>query len=371
MKKIQTLALVSGLGLLSTLSNADVTFGGNRSRGMGGAGLALPIDVGQNYRLNPAFLAFGTKTPTFQWPSLGYQLRGVSFGDLSDIVGDLGNGGVNASKVITIAQRFGDTNKVANAYADAGFRVGGFAVGGRGQVGINSIPNASLAAWSASGGGLGTLPLDARLDTYGYGSTQVDVSYGNTIRTKAGKLSLGFSTRTVQSYFAHKIADQNSIQNSNANGVVNGSGVAGDFEKQTSFGLDLGVIYSPPKLDNLYFGMVMENLISPKIDFNFEAPGGGQPITAGGFDPFIRTTSFGVGFMSGDKLLLAADWVDVGNVAGRSETRYGAELALSKSFAIRAGYNSRSAFTYGLSVGGFNVQVGGNTPVTLTSIVRF
>ena len=73
----------------------------------------------------------------------------------------------------------------------------------------------------------------------------------------------------------------------------------------------------------------------------------------------------------GQVAALCVDFIDLGNSAGRQEVRYGAELALSRGFAVRAGYNSRTAFTYGLSLGGLNVQVGGQAPLTLASVIRF
>lgn len=354
----------------ASVASADLTFGGIRAAGMGGAGLALPVDIGNNYRMNPAFLAFGNKSPAFQWPSLGYKLDGVNFGDLRDLVGDLSKGGLDNDAVIRIAQQFGDSDKLIGFNGNLGFKFGGFAIGGKGNIGVNSVPNADLQTWSQSGGSLATLPPTARLDTYGFGSQELEASYGNSVRTKAGKLTVGVNLRKVKSYYAHKFADANTIQTSNSGGVMNGSGLVGDFATKEGTGADVGVLYNPPGADNLFFGMVIENFVEPNIAFNFEAPGGGNPISALGFDPFIRTNNFGVGYVQ-DKVLLAADWIDVGNRAGRQETRYGAEFKISGSTFFRAGYNSRTAFTYGISLGGFNIQLGGKIPITLATAIRF
>lgn len=354
----------------ASVASADLTFGGIRAAGMGGAGLALPVDVGNNYRMNPAFLAFGNKNPAFQWPSLGYKLDGVNWNDLKDLVGDLSKGGLDNDAVIRIAQQYADSKKIIGLNGSLGFKFGGFAIGGKGAVGVNSVPNADLQTWAQGGGSLLTLPPTARLDTYGYGTQELEGAYGASVRTKAGKLTIGGNIRKIKSYFAHKFADSTTIQSGNQAGVQNGSGIVGDFATKEGTGMDLGILYNLPSNDKLFFGMVIENFIEPNIAFNFEAPGGGNPVTPLGFDPFIRTTNFGVGYVM-DKVLLAADWIDVGNKAGRQETRYGAEVKLGGNAFFRAGYNSRTAFAYGVSLGGFNIQLGGKIPITLATSIRF
>lgn len=364
-----TLAILAGLGI-SAFASADVTLGGTRSQGMGGAGLALPFDIGNNYRMNPAFLAFGSKAPSIQWPQFGYKLNGISFGDVNDIVGKLSNGGLDSDGVLTLARTYANGDKTLAVNTDFGIRFAGLAIGARGEVGINSRPNQQLQNWAAAGGDTSNVDLGSRLDAYGYGYQQIEVGYGNTVKTKAGKLSIGFNAKQIKSYYAHKFADKDTIQNNNSGGVQNGSGIANNFAESNSFGMDLGFIYRLPNVDDVYFGAVIENFIEPGIAFPYEAPGGGQPITAEGFDPYKRALSLGFGLNKG-KLMMAADIIDLGNAAGRQEVRYGAELALSRGFALRAGYNSRTAFTYGLSLGGLNVQVGGQAPLTLASVIRF
>lgn len=369
MKRVHSIFGMAILGLAAT-SHADVTFGGARAAGMGGAGLALPVDVGNNYRMNPAFLAFGSKAPTIQWPGVGYKLDGISLGNVSDIIGTIDKGGLDASGILQLARQYADSPKAVAFNANVGFRFGGLAIGGKGEAGINSIPNAVLQQWVQQGGDINNVPAGSRLDAYGFGYQQYEVGYGNSIRTKAGKFTIGANVRRIKAYYAHKFADQNTIQNNDQNGVQNGSGIVGDFVTQESTGVDLGLLYNFPKMNNLYIGSVIENFIEPKIAFNYEAPGGGQPIVPGGFDPYKRTFNLGLGYVQ-DKLLMAADLVDIGNNASGQELRYGAEYAVGKSAFIRAGYNSRTAFTYGLSIGGFNLQLGGKVPLSITSSVRF
>ena len=354
----------------SATSFADLTFGGARAAGMGGAGLALPFDIGNNYRMNPAFLAFGSKSPTLQFPSLGYKLDGFSISNVRDVVGNINNGALDASGILSLARKYATEAKAVSFGGNLGVKFGGLAIGASGEGGINSKPNAALQAWAQNGGDVNNVDAGSRLDAYGYGYQQYEIGYGNSVRTKAGKFTVGANFRRVKAYYAHKFADQATIQNNNQNGVQNGSGLTSDFDSKESTGLDIGVLYNFPKVNNLFLGGLVQNAMEPNIKFNYEAPGGGNPITQNGFDPYKRTYNLGLGYAQ-DRLMLAADWIDIGNHASAQQLRYGAEFALGKNAFLRAGYNSQTAFTYGLSISGFNIQLGGKSPLTLTSVIRF
>ncbi|MBI1331879.1 MAG: hypothetical protein JST12_00740 [Armatimonadetes bacterium] len=368
MKRVPLYGLA--LASLAATAHADVTFGGARAAGMGGAGLALPVDVGNNYRMNPAFLAFGSKAPTLQWPGLGYKLDGISISNVRDVVGTIDHGGLDANGILTLASKYGESPKAVAFNGNVGFRMGGLAIGAKGEAGINSIPNASLQTWAQAGGDTNNVPADARLDAYGYGYQQVEVGYGNSVRSKAGKFTLGANVRRIKAYYAHKFADSATIASGDSNGVQNGSGITGDFATQDSTGVDVGLLYNFPNVNNLYIGTVIENFIEPNIAFNYEAPGGGQPIIPGGFDPYKRTFNLGLGYVQ-DKVLMAADLVDIGNNSGGQQFRAGAEFKIGGNSYFRTGYNTQTAFTYGFSVGGFNIQLGGKAPLSLTSVIRF
>lgn len=355
---------------LSAFSFADVTFGGARAAGMGGAGLALPFDIGNNYRMNPAFLGFGSKAPTIQWPSIGYKLDGFNISNVRDVIGNLNKGALDASGILNLARNYATEPKAVSFGGNVGFKIGGLSLGASGEAGVNSVPNAILQTWAQNGGDVNNVNIGSRLDAYGYGYQQLEVGYGNSIRSKAGKFTVGANMRRIKAYYAHKIADKDTIQNNNQGGLQNGSGLTGDFSTKESVGIDLGVLYNMPNMNNLFIGGLIQNAIEPNIKFDYEAPGGGSPITTNGFAPYKRTYNFGVGY-GHDKIMLAADWVDVGNNAGGQQLRYGGELAISKNAFLRAGYNSKTAFTYGLSIGGFNIQLGGKAPLTLTSVLRF
>lgn len=356
------LGLSAGL-LLTGLAAADFTIGGARAQGMGGAGLALPIDVRNNYILNPAFLAFGSKNPALQFPQIGYRIDGIGFGDLTDVLGDFSEG-VDQDGVLTLARSFGQNNIKAAFGANIGVSGLGFAVAARGEVGINSTPNEALRNWD---GNNSSLTGNERLDAYGYAYRSIDVGYGNALRVPAGRLAIGANARFITSNYAHKFVDANGIQNGT---VQNGSGIpAGqDTVEEQGVAVDLGLLYSPKGQDNLYIGLVVENFVQPNLNFDVQQPGGGafDPL-----NPFPRVVSIGIGAQVGKGLLLAGDLVDIGNAASRKEARVGAELGLSPQFAIRAGYNSRTSFVWGFSAFGINVHFAGNAPLSLNSAIRF
>ena len=352
--------------LVTATAHADVTIGGSRAQGMGGAGLALPVDITQNYVQNPAFLAYGSKGFKGAFPQIGARFRGFSISDLNDVIKSSNNGGVSSDTVLEIARRFGNEDKSAALNSSLAFSGGGFAIGGRGEVGINSVPNDALKSWD---GQTSSLNGSERLDVYGYGYTSVDVAYGNVMRIPQGKLAVGATARIINGYFSHKFVDGNGI--ATGTGVQNGSNIpAGvDAEHEQGVAVDLGFLYNLPHVENLYFGLVVENAVKPNINFDVQNSGGSASFSD--LKPFVTTYNAGVGFVGGKNLRLAADAIDIGNKAGRLETRYGAELLVAKGFSVRAGYNTRTAFTYGFEVFGLNVQIGGNAPITLASAIRF
>ncbi len=367
--RIQSVLALAIFGLSATAS-ADVTFGGARAAGMGGAGLALPIDVGNNYRMNPAFLGCGSKRPVFSWPSIGYKLDGISYSGVNDVIGSIDKGGLDANSILTLARRYANSDKAVAFNGNAGFRFGGLAIGATGEAGVNSVPNAALQTWAQNGGDVNNVPANGRLDAYGFGYQQFEVGYGNSVRSNSGKVTVGMNMREIKAYYAHKFADGTTIQSNNGNGVQNGSGITGDFVSKTGTGMDLGVLYNFPGNNDLYLGTVIQNFVEPNIAFNYEAPGGGNPIVPGGFDPFKRTFNVGMGYVK-NNLLLAADWVDLGNHAGGQQFRAGAEVGLTKTIFIRAGYNTATNTTYGVSINGLNIQLGGRVPLSITSVIRF
>lgn len=339
---------------------------------MGGAGLALPVDVFQNTRLNPALHGMGPKGFRLQYPQFGYRTDGLSVGDAADLVGDLTRGNDNEDLAVRLARRFGGARREFGAEAGLAFFGGGFALNGFGEVEGTSIPNDALSTFVNSGGDVNDAPLDAQLDAYAFGYYSVGVAYANAVRLPRATLSTGVRVKRVDAYYAHKKAQGPSIASNTTGGVVNGSNIPGDkdFLRDSSVGVDLGAVYSFDKIKGFTVGAVVENFVQPTVRFASERPDNGG-LRNDYVDPFRRALNLGTGYVYRRNLLFAADLIDVGNNAGRSELRTGVEVGLARSFAGRFGYNSRSGFTYGLAAGGFNIQLGGQLPVTVGTSVRF
>lgn len=365
-----SLALVA-LGL-TALGAADVTFGGSRAAGMGGAGLALPVDVFQNNRLNPALHGFGPKGFRLQYPRFGIRNDGISTGDVFDLLGDLTSGSVDDDLAIKLANQYGARRREFGAEAGLGFFGGGFALTGFTEAEVASIPNASLRQFIRNGGDLENAPLDAQLDAYGFGYTQIGVGYANAVQVPRATLALGLTIKTVRGYYAHKKVQGPTDPNNPSVSVGNGSGIDqnDDYVDETGVGVDLGAIYSIDRIKGLTFGAVVENAIQPNVRFGSERPNNGT-FRSDYVDPFRTALNLGVGYQYRQNVLFAADLVDLGNRAGRAEGRIGVELGVSRQFAGRAGYNTRNGFTYGVALGGFNIQLGGNAPLTVGTSVRF
>ena len=100
------------------------------------------------------------------------------------------------------------------------------------------------------------------------------VSYAMTIAGVPGSLSIGGSLKFMSATTYHSIIDIDSESDD----------IEDEFrdseEKDANWGMDLGVIYSPPGLDSLTLGLVGKNLNSPE----FDVQGGGNI----SIDPQVR-----------------------------------------------------------------------------------
>lgn len=341
---------------------------------MGGAGLALPIDIAQNHRLNPAMLAFGRKGFQLQYPTLGYRLEGIGFGDIKKLT-DTSGSGLDDDQLIDVARTLADERIDVGFDGAIGVMLSGLSLSANGEAAVAAIPNSVLSSFVQSGRtDYQTAPelANARLDAYGYGFYSMNAGYGNAVQIPMGRLAIGGTLKRVRSFYTHKVADEASIRNNTAvrNGAEFGSSLD-DVAEKTSTGFDLGLIFSPEQASNTYFGLTVQNLIRPKVDFRRTLPGSDDLSTNARVDPFKTVTSVGFGMIMGKHILVAADLVDVGNRAGLSEFRTGVELGVGGGLALRAGYNSRTAITLGASLFGFNFSFAGRQPLMVGSNIRF
>jgi hypothetical protein len=357
--------LLCGALALTTMSCADWTIGSGRASGMGRAGLALPGDYIYSGRLNPAMYGLAPSAARFQFPRFSFRTQSISLSDLSDYFGDIDQGGLDANQLSTIARALGDEKFEFGAGGGLGFLANGFALDFNGDALVAGLPNADLRNWVSSGA-QGNVPVNSRLDAYGLGGYQIGIGYGRRLNTPGNMdLSVGIRVKFVRSYYTHRFADANSIQNNTAGALapeMNGN----DILDESGVGLDLGFVSSASKDQGFFFGATIENLVEPRTTFNSTDPLLQNSIIR----PYKRTFNTGFGYVAPGSVVFAADFVDMFNGAGSQEFRAGAEL-MAGSIALRGGYESRSGFTLGVGLGGFNLAFGGNSSGLLSYALRF
>ena len=359
-----SLLVVSSAGIAS----ADWVIGSGPNAGMGRAGLALPGDTINQGRINPAIYGLAPSGFRFQFPRFSFRLDGIGVGDLNDVIGEANNGGIDASKLSDIAREFGDENIQFGAGAGLGLFFGGLAIDFNGDALVAGLPNATLQNW-VNTGAAGNVPIGSRLDAYGLGQYEIGFGYGKRFNTAgSADVSVGVRAKIVRSYYSHRFADANSIQN-NLDGTLAPEMGGNDVLDESGFGLDLGFVASSSKTQGLFFGATIENLLEPKTTFQSTLPNGIPGTDT--IQPYQRTVNLGVGYLAPKNFHVAADLVDVFNGAGGKEFRAGAQWNVSKGFALRGGYESRAGFTFGVGLGGFNLALGGNSAGQLGYALRF
>jgi len=348
-----------------SITFADLSFGGSRAAGMGGAGLALGSDISRSGARNPAWHAFKPKTQLY-WPALRFDLDGVNYGDFDDFFNTGSSGSLETTSLGRLARTFGNRTVEAGLNFSLGSQFGAFGLDFSSEGFVTTIPNQSLRTWVNAGSDLAAVPADARLDGYGIGLAELGFVGGHLFPTEKDDFAVGGRLKLVRSYFTHYLADSAAI--------ISGGGVAapemgGDKVKEkNSFGLDAGLQWNSKATPGLMGALVVNNLIEPNIKFDTFAPGiggGSQRVK-----PFVRAIDLGLGFDKGP-WLAALDVVDLGNNAGRQELRFGGEIHAGRWIAARAGYGSRTGWTIGAGLAGFNIAYSGRYPLEASYAFKF
>lgn len=353
---------------------ADWKFGGSRTAGLS-AGLALPFNVESSGLSNPALYGLREKNFRFSWPSLGYRARGISLQDVRDEAGSIGDGGLDVNDLGGFARRFGDRTKEFGLNGDLGFSFGGVAFELLAQGQATTVPNADLQAWSQSGNDDVGLLIDsdpqfnnAQLDGYGFGFYSFNVAYGSVVQVPGpDRLALGARMKVVRAYYTHDIVNAAQIAGGNPGFSAPEMG-SRDVLSKSGVGLDLGALYSTGKNRNVHFAFTVDNAVVPRVSFQGTLT---DLVTGRTFGAFPTMFNAGVGYVPTDRLLLAADYIDIGNRDGRQELRIGAEAQLIRGFALRMGLNTRSNATVGVSLFGFNLAYSQALPLQIGSVFRF
>lgn len=357
----------------ASIAQTDVSAGGNRKAGMGGAGLALPVDIQLSGRMNPALFAHN-KGYRVSLPQLGYELDGLTYNQARDILKKVENGGVTASTVGTLAKQYADARKEFGGSGGFALALDGLNISVDGAANVTSIPNASLATWSKAGA-TGLPPSDAQLDAYGFGYYATNFGYAKTVSDKEAKVDVGIQAKLINGYFSHYYVDATQLTTSSTMGLPATEMGGNSSLSNRSFGLDFGALVTlPTKGSRSFVGFTVQNLVEPKTSFLRTLPGQVQtstpPLASTTFNPFAR--QFAVGFASQtDRTNFALDWVDLGNHAGVQALRAGFELNLNKGLSFRVGYDSRTKGTFGLSIGQLHVNFAEKNPFSLATGLKF
>ncbi|MEQ1823138.1 MAG: hypothetical protein ABL949_11555, partial [Fimbriimonadaceae bacterium] len=305
-----------------------------------------------------------------KFPTLGYHTRGVSYSEMIDVLQSLGKGGLDVNKLGDYARKFGGNEKSFGVYGDMTVTYGSFSLGFSGDVLVNSVPNASLQNKIATGNN--NFDLNDALDGYGYGFTSIDLGYGHLFESKdkSRELAAGFKLRFLSSHFTHHTASGNQILTgggSTAAPEMNGNRTL----SKSGVGLDLGLQMVTNK--NLYYALTIDNFLVPSVGFDTTLP---KDFTLGNpnehsTNPFKPRYSVGVAYNPVKPLLLAADWVDVGNHRGEKEVRLGAEFMVANAIGGRIGFSGRNGVTMGFTLAGVNVSFGKRNPLAISSGFKF
>jgi hypothetical protein len=194
------------------------------------------------------------------------------------------------------------------------------------------------------------------------------ISTGMPVPIKVGALQLGATAKLVKGYYSHQRVFWTGA------GVTQGAGVemgGKDAIDKSGVGIDLGALYSHPSSDKIFYGVVIENLVQPNVKFSRQLPGGEANPIVDDVDVFKTAFNVGVGAKLTDKVLGAFDLIDVGNRAGRFQVAAGAEVMVTNWLGVRAGYNSKTSFTLGLSFAGLSINLAGRAPLSAVASFRF
>lgn len=119
---------------------------------------------------------------------------------------------------------------------------------------------------------------------------EIPVGYGHTLYTRAGDISIGGAVKFIQA-FGYRYNEQISFKDLDIT-MPNVS----DMSMTQTFGIDIGLLYTPSFLKKFNIGLVAKNLNAPRIVMN-----SGSPIT---LNPQLRA---GVSYELLDFLTLAFD----------------------------------------------------------------
>jgi hypothetical protein len=344
---------------------ADLSFGGSPSAGMGGAGLAvIRRPTAQSFQ-NPAVIAY-VQGFRFGAGNIDTTSRGASFSRLLDDLEIRQGSAADIATAAGLLRKYarGDTRLLITG--DLGVIASGVGISVGGIVDARLIPNAPLQNWARTNGNIANIPNDARADVIAVGVVSLpDITTGVRLPSPQGDLAVGVRLRNLRLYYTHYFANQTQLQaGQNATRAPELQGR--DFREFSATGVDLGFLWRPTGDQTYTLALVVENFVEPNI--RFEATDRvGQVFN---FKPLKRSYHAGVAVELETGSLIAVDFIDIGNNAGKGEIRLGYEQRLGR-IALRTGYASKTGWTAGLGIGGFNLAYSDTLPVVVSRTLNF
>jgi hypothetical protein len=344
---------------------ADLSFGGSPSAGMGGAGLAvIRRPTAQSFQ-NPAVIAY-VQGFRFGAGNIDTTSRGASFSRLLDDLEVRQGSAADIATAAGLLRKYAREDTRMLLTGDLGVIASGVGISVGGIVDARLIPNAPLQNWARTNGNIANIPNDARADVIAVGVVSLpDITTGVRLPSPQGDLAVGVRLRNLKLYYTHYFANQAQLQAGGS--ATRAPELQGrDYREFSATGIDLGFLWRPTGDQTYTLALVVENFVEPNI--RFEATDRvGQVFN---FKPLKRSYHAGVAVELETGSLIAVDFIDIGNNVGKGEIRLGYEQRLGR-IALRTGYASKTGWTAGLGIGGFNIAYSDTLPVVVSRTLNF
>jgi hypothetical protein len=346
---------------------ADLSFGGSPSAGMGGAGLAvIRRPTAQSFQ-NPAVIAY-VQGFQFGAGNIDTTARGAS---LSRLLDDLEVRQGSAADIATAAgllRKYAREDTRLLITGDFGIIASGVGISVGGIVDARLLPNAPLQNWARTDGNIANIPANSRADVIAVGVVSLpDITTGVRLPSPQGDLAVGVRLRNLKLYYTHYFAKKAELQaGQNARRADELDARNRDYLEFSATGIDLGFLWRPTGDKTYTLALVVENFVEPNIRFQ-ATDRNGQIFN---FKPLKRAYHAGVAVELETGSLIAVDFIDIGNSVGKGEIRLGYEQRLG-SLSLRTGYASKTGWTAGLGIGGFNIAYSDTLPVVVSRTLNF
>ncbi len=361
---MRTVALLLA-GWLLTVAWADLSLGGNATRGMGGAGLAVLRNPASQAYLNPAAIAY-VRGARIGMGNFDLGAQGASLEDVFDAIELRQGSSINLEEGAALLRRFADEDTRLSLLGDFGLMMNGVGVSVGGVVDAHFLPNEPLRTWARTSGDRNNIPDDARGDIIAMAAVSLpDITGGLRLPLQGGELAVGARVRTMRVFYTHYFADANTLRTRNDAERAPELGGRNFIERRTT-GVDLGIIWKPDSAIPYTLALVVENAIEPDLRIDATDRNGADVR----LKPFRRAVHLGFASETQAGTLIALDVIDIGNRTGRGELRLGAEQRLGP-IRILTGYASRTGWTAGLSLGGFSFAYSREFPLTVSRTLVF